>query len=255
MALRTEDIERIFFYRLFITDLHNELTKRTEQKRQVEEKIILYRGKKLPNIILQLLKDNKGKLISMNGFLSTTKHEDTAKVFSGDDVSRDGYTSIIFKLHLHKFINYTGKPFADISNGENEVDDEQEVLFSLGTVWRIENIQQIDHLWYVTLINCTDLDDELCQYLTRLTDGYTLLSIGNLLQELDENDKAENFYRRTLRNDTNITDEQKGLLYFHIGMLRDKKKDHFGALDYLNEAIKHFPSCIVIVKKQSLRQC
>jgi tetratricopeptide (TPR) repeat protein len=88
-----------------------------------------------------------------------------------------------------------------------------------------------------------------------LTDGYTLLSIGNLLQQLDENDKAENFYRRTLRNDPNITEEQKGLLYFHIGMLRDKKKDHFGALDYLNEAIKHFPSCIVIVKKQSLRQC
>jgi tetratricopeptide (TPR) repeat protein len=71
------------------------------------------------------------------------------------------------------------------------------------------------------------------------------------LQELGESDKAENFYRRMLANEPNITDEQRGLLHFHIGMLRVKKEDYFGALDALNKAIPYFPSPTVTFEKAS----
>ena len=106
-------------------------------------------------------------------------------------------------------------------------------------------------MWYIELTSCADLDNELREVVDSLTDGYTLLSLGDLLQELGESDKAEKFYRRMIENDSNITDNQKGLLHYRIGILRAKKEDYYGALDNLNKAIPYFPSSTASLKKTS----
>ncbi|CAF4830293.1 unnamed protein product [Rotaria sp. Silwood1] len=175
-------------------------------------------------------------------------------MFSGDNEPRDNYASIIFELHIQKPLNYTGKPFIDISDDGNLMSNEEEVLFSAGSLWSIEDVRRVEHLWYVQLRNCTDRDTALDAVLARLTNGYTLMSIGDLLRELGENDKAEDFYRHIAEDESNIPDDQKGFLNYHIGMLRAKKKDYNGALDSLNKAITYFPPPIgAYVRDSSLK--
>ncbi|CAF0983695.1 unnamed protein product [Adineta steineri] len=58
--------------------------------------------------------------------------------------------------------------------------------------------------------------------------------------QLGENTKAENFYRYMLKNEPNLTDENKGFLHFYIGILRAKERDYHGAIDKLNTAIPYF---------------
>ena len=246
-AFHSEDIERIFRYRLFITDLHKQLTQRANERQEMDENIVIYRGKRLLNTILQKLKDSIQKLISFNGFLSTTKNENAAKAFSGDEETHDNHSSVIFELHIPNLSSYKGKPFVDISTDiENDnMDAEQEVLFSVGTVWRIVGVERKDHLWHIKLTSYADFDKDLRDLLASLSDGYTLLSIGKLLEELGEDVKAETFYRQMLENEPNIADEQRGILYFRIGLLRKKKDDHFGALDALKKAIPYFTRPVV----------
>ena len=240
-AFHSEDIERIFRYRLFITDLHKQLTQRANERQEMDENIVIYRGKRLLNTILQKLKDSIQKLISFNGFLSTTKNESAAKAFSGDEETHNNHSSVIFELHISNLRNYKGKPFVDISTDiENDnMDAEQEVLFSVGTVWRVVGVERKDHLWRIKLTSYADFDKDLRDLLASLSDGYTLLSVGKLLEELGEDVKAENFYRQMLENEQSIADEQRGILHFRIGLLREKKDDHFGALDALNKAIPY----------------
>jgi hypothetical protein len=74
---RSEDFEHIFKFRRYIIDLHCELAKMCDNC--APSRITLYRGKKLLPIVLQQLEDNIGALVSINGFLSTTKNEELAK--------------------------------------------------------------------------------------------------------------------------------------------------------------------------------
>ncbi|CAF1550901.1 unnamed protein product, partial [Adineta steineri] len=69
-ALRTEDIELLFNFRFFIIDLCSAI----EQEHQLLKNkgtLTLYRGTQIPNEELEKIKENIGKTISTNGFLST----------------------------------------------------------------------------------------------------------------------------------------------------------------------------------------
>ncbi|CAF1159172.1 unnamed protein product [Adineta ricciae] len=250
MAFRTEDIEQIYTWRLFISDLHKKLKEIFSDKKQKgENTLTVYRGKKLRHVVIQQLKDNVNKRISMNGFLSTSLNKNAAIFFSGDDVPRDKHESVVFEIHIDDIKSYTGKPFADISTNNEEM-DEQEVLFSAGTVWKITDIKMEQGRWHVSLHSCSeDLDRELDRHLDQLTDGYTLLSVGKSLEELEEYDKAEKFYSRMLRDKSNITKEQESLLNYRIGRLRQKKGDENGALDYFEKALAYFPTHQTIQEK------
>ncbi len=103
-VLQHEDIDGIYEFRYYISDLHKQLKQRSISP---NEEMILYRGKKLPFIVLQQLKefynsvDAKDKVISINGFLSTTKDKKIAQPFVGIDEKRDGYESVMFKMRIN----------------------------------------------------------------------------------------------------------------------------------------------------------
>ncbi|CAF4465020.1 unnamed protein product [Adineta steineri] len=107
----------------------------------------VYRGKVLPSSILQQLIDNEHGLISMNGFLSTTALSEIADIYSSiEEKINEGYIRVRFIL----IIDTIKQPYAYIGDC-SAVTDEREILFSLGTIWRIESITPGEKFYEIEL--------------------------------------------------------------------------------------------------------
>jgi tetratricopeptide (TPR) repeat protein len=236
-AFRLEDIERIFTFRVYVTDLYQQIVECARSRPISQSHFPIYRGKKLSNTVLQQLFDNKNKLISINGFLSTTQDIHVAKMFAGVDQAREGYESALFELYIDEG-SMMRNPFANIKeNGMNK--DELEILFTMGSVWLLEKMEWIDDCWMIELRLCDALDCQLSD-IKKLANGYTFLSVGNILHELGEYSTAKNFYWRML--DANPLDEKtRGLVYYYMGLVADELGEYMDALKYFLEADKLIP--------------
>ncbi|CAF4902310.1 unnamed protein product, partial [Rotaria sp. Silwood1] len=174
---RTEDFQHIFKFRVYITDLHRQLDvfgRQQEQNGIKSEITKVYCGKPLSDSVLQQLIDNKGGLISMNGFLSTTLDFDMVGVYAGDEQIAEGHRRAKFQLQISKKIR---QPYAYVGNCSAKK-NELEVLFSIGTIWRIESVKYDEDPCTIELTSCDELDSQLMELLEKYTGGgCTLLSI------------------------------------------------------------------------------
>jgi hypothetical protein len=233
----TENMEEIYKFRKYIRDLHKKLEQvDKEQKNDIKPLIEkVYRGKPLAGCVLQQLIDNKGGLISINGFLSTTVDPEVASMFAGDKKQTDeGHTCVRFEFEIDKekeiklpyayIPDYSTKPF------------ELEVLFSPGTIWRIKSIRPDKNPLTIELTSCEEFDSKLNQLLQKYTDEpVTLTSLGNILLDFGNESEAEWCYRKMLDQQCN-DDETSGTLHYKIGMIQFKKKLYDAALINLVEA-------------------
>ncbi|UJR12923.1 hypothetical protein I4U23_017097 [Adineta vaga] len=166
-VLRAETIDSIFKLRYFIQDLHNQLAllqvdylKRLQRYNSPILK--LYRGQ------VMIWKDfenkfraNKGNLISMNSFLSTTTDRYVARAFASDGAVPDPqvHVSVLYEIIVDTRLSHS-VPFAEIGDQSN-FKDENEVLFSMGAIFRIEETcEEHKCLWTVKLTLTTDEDEQ-----------------------------------------------------------------------------------------------
>jgi hypothetical protein len=88
------------------------------------------------------LEDNKNGLVVMNGFLSTTEDEVVAKGFASG-VPNSDQKAVIFELNIDPDV--VNKPYAKIpSDRHAKKSNEEEVLFSIGSVWQIINVKELE---------------------------------------------------------------------------------------------------------------
>ena len=101
------------------------------------------------------MRDNVGRLISMNGFFSTSQDRDQAIKFALKPSQRKNVVAVLFEIdgdtHLDRMI------FADIAE-QSTFPQEQEVLFDLATVFRIVHVEveQGKNLWLIQLTGKTN---------------------------------------------------------------------------------------------------
>ncbi|CAF4620048.1 unnamed protein product, partial [Rotaria sp. Silwood2] len=147
-ALRTENIDNIFKFRFFITDLHNQLSKlyKVQYKQEINHHVVtVYRGLKLTLNELSSLQQNVNGYISTNTFLSATTACDVALVYSGEGSDRPEKESVIFEIDINTSNTLT--PFAKIENFSYFV-SENEVLFTIGAIFRINFIDEFENFWH-----------------------------------------------------------------------------------------------------------
>lgn len=240
-VLQHEDIDGIYEFRYYISDLHKQLKQRSISP---NEEMILYRGKKLPFIVLQQLKefynsvDAKDKVISINGFLSTTKDKKIAQPFVGIDEKRDGYESVMFKMRINKAI-VTTVPYAYIAD-ISEFPQKVEVLFSMGSVWKLISMERsVNAVWTIELELSNVFDNrlvELCNELLagELSDDYYLFLLAKILYELGKYTQAGEFYHHLLEKEE-LSNKFKCLIHFNFATMRSEQGQYTDAQKHLEE--------------------
>ncbi|CAF4165537.1 unnamed protein product [Rotaria sp. Silwood2] len=238
-ACRTENIDLIYTFRFYIHDLYQRLRQLhmdfIRDLQDINADVLhLYRGQRMSSSEFQELKQNIGKLYSTTTFLSATFDPDAARLFASfyDDDKQSDYKNVLFKYIVNHNLGQT-KPFADISE-ESVMQHEREVLFCMGSVFRIDSIQQsIDNnIWNVnaTLVEINE------QIQPEETSTQVLLKLGDYAVMINEFDKAELFYHQILEDDKENIDTMIQV-YERIARLYTIKNEYSAAIEMYQKII------------------
>ncbi len=132
-ALRTEDMELLYTFRFFIIDLCAAIEQESHHSKD-KGHLTLYRGTQIPGEELQKLKENVGKIISTNGFLSTSRNINISLRFIHSNVISDGFQCVLFEIRVDPSLKAV--KLADVGD-RSRIEGEEEVLFSLNSLFKI----------------------------------------------------------------------------------------------------------------------
>ena len=233
-ALGTQDMNTIFLFQFFIQDLHQQIT-----KHQCEYPIRVYRAQLMRNDQVKSLQYSIGHLISVDTFFSTAIDRNIALSFLNTCDKSNNLQRVLFEIEANPEVVRT-KPFADIvKNGY--FSEEDEVLFSIGSVFRITNVQQNDdQVWNIQMTLCGDDDPDLKPLFEDMTEKYgccdgeaALFSFSRVLRALNRFDEAETYCRRLLRH---FCSDETSLAIVHdeLAEIASDTSDH----DFNNEPLK-----------------
>ena len=242
-ALRMMEVDVVIKMGFFIRDLHNHITElhREQYGKQKQLKpFIVYCGQGLSPVDFDQLMKSKGGLISFNSFLSTSLDQAISLVFADSNQYNADLIGVLFEITIDPLIPSTS--YANVTNVSAH-DIEEEILFSMHSVFRIGQTKQIDgntRLWQVELTLTSDKDPQLhvlTDSIRNETSGLTgWYRLGQLMIKLGHFNKAEELYEMLLEQ---ATDEiEKSHLYHMLGMVKNRKGEKIEATICYEKSIK-----------------
>ncbi|CAF5016271.1 unnamed protein product, partial [Rotaria sp. Silwood1] len=225
-ALRKQDIHFMLLFRAYILDIHRQL-----KAHQAKHSLRVYRSQMILNDELKTLKENRGQFISINSFFSTSTDKQQALSFLNATNDTDNLVPVLFEIDANPNVAIT-KPFADISS-QCEYKDECEVLFMLGSIFRLDNIKRSSdgQVWIIQMTFCSDDEHDLRQVLMDMKEQFisgetSLQTLGKILWEMGKPNLAEKYFIRLLEQ-LPANDSLRRHLYQDLGRLAS----HVGDLD------------------------
>jgi tetratricopeptide (TPR) repeat protein len=233
-ALRTEDIDTLYTYRFYIVDLCSCLVEQSKELYNSASNIRTYRGVKMPQKERQRLCESIGHLISVNGYFSTSRQQKISEAYAGvgsTNISND-LDSIVFDIEVD-LEQYPETILADVRH-LSKFKDEDEVLFDIGTVFKILSMEcnEQQHYWQCRMIATKEGRAIAKEYLDskqiKLNESNDIEStFGDLLSEMGEWLKSLTHFQNLQKRRPNDP-----YILFGIGRSHCKLGESDGALSY-----------------------
>ncbi|CAF0857907.1 unnamed protein product [Adineta steineri] len=241
-ALRTLDADAIITMGFFMCHLHQQIQQLYEQQLSTydEETFIVYRGQGLMKSDFEKLQKTNGGLMSFNNFLSTSTDKEVSLEFAQCASTKPDTIGILFIMSIDPCIKST--PFASIKE-KSYFKEENEILFSMHTVFRVVAIKQMDNknqLYQVELQLTSDDDQQLRLLTDRIRKeggrGTGWHRLGTLLLRIGQFNEAEELYNVLLEQ---TSDEgEKALYYNQVGFVHSTQSDYKKAIWYYEQGLK-----------------
>jgi tetratricopeptide (TPR) repeat protein len=247
-ALRTTDVDIIIKMGFFIADLHRNIEKLHKEQfgsHLTSKTFTVYRGQGLSSTDFDQLMNTNGGLLSFNNFLSTSRDRDVSLAFADSNQYNHDSVGILFVMTIDPSKSTT--PFASI-NSVSYFQTEDEVLFSMHTVFRIGKIQSMDgnpRLFQVDLTLTGEDDKDLRVLMDHIreetfpkVEGWHRLGLA--LYKMGRFDKSRLVYEALLGQTTD--ESEKARIYHLIAMIKDDQGEY-------EESIKFYGKTIEIYNK------
>ncbi|CAF3864337.1 unnamed protein product [Rotaria sp. Silwood1] len=241
-ALRTLDGDIIIRMGFYLCDVHRKIISLyNNQISQYHSKLFLvYRGQVLSTADFKKLTKNKNGLISFNNFLSTSKNRNVSLRFVMDDLEGTNMVGILFQMTIDSTVSSI--PFASIQE-ESYYKKEDEILFSMHTVFRIGDIRKLDNnrpLYQVDLKLTSDDDQQLRQLTERIRQetagGTGWHQLGELLLKIGQFNKAEELYTALLEQTSN--DSDRAFIYHQLAYVKKNRGEYKEAVSFYEKDLK-----------------
>ena len=242
-AFRTENIDLLFIFRFFLADMYKHLQKLYAEQFPSALPSTVFRGQIMTNQEFDSIKNNIGLLISINTFFSTTVDRDVAGSFSSYGIGLDvDHVSVLFQIEVDVAHSTSKRPFASIS-AFSKFPDEQETVFSVGSMFRIEYVEDrrmIEGHWYVKLKLVED-DGDIRELRTALERTYCdksdLCTLGTVLRHMGDYQRAERFFLMLLEY-TPEDHPNMDRIYSLLGTIARDQGNHQTSLNYHEKALQ-----------------
>ena len=239
-ALRTEDIDQLYVFRFFISDLSKSLIEEHKKFLQSDvETLFVYRGTKLSIEELNKLKENQGKIISTNGFLSTSQCRSLARDFALKATKQTDTVSVLFQIECK--IQELGNSviLADIAKF-SAYPQEKEVLFNLSATFRLETIEYEGSLCIINMVASTAGQNVVHDYIEitrRETEEKTVsIMFGRLMCDMGQYQKSLKYFEQLLMSGSDT--EDLAMIELNIGRALYHKGEWKSARDHFDRAYK-----------------
>jgi tetratricopeptide (TPR) repeat protein len=192
---------------------------------------------------LDNLRQSIDNFISINSFFSTSMSRQKALGFLYQTNISNDLCRVLFEIEADSHVT-SSKPYADISKFSC-YRNEQEILFMIGCVFRLIDIQQSDdgEMWIVQMKLCGDNAYDLKKLFEHMKQDYgggndavDSLAFGRVLRRMGKYELAEKFYRRLLHdvpsNDPSLSD-----LYYSLGVVVMDRGDYEYSLRWLHKSL------------------
>lgn len=245
-ALRTEDVEQLHTFRFYISDLSLALAREYKNKKMEESNYgmtttTVYRGVQLTMTELEQFQSNEGKLISINGYLSGSRLRDIAIGFAINDMKRTDSVPVLFEIECQEEENDCCV-FADIAKF-SDFPKEQEVLFDLGAVFKVERVSKDDDMWQIYLSATGDGREIARQYIEEtkkeMQGNSVVILFGSLLTRMGHYQKAETYFQQLLKNSGN---ENLAHIHNQLGLVDQAQAEY-------DKAMHHFDTAYELMKR------
>lgn len=243
-VLRSLDMEGMVKIGFFVRHLHQQLAHlHQEQSAKFTNKFIVYRGQTLCSEDFQGLYDSEGGLLSFNNFLSTSKKEEVAMRFVRRTMNRSkDDIGIIFVMTIDpNKISTSTTPYALIDD-HSAFPSEQEILFTMHTVFRVVDIKQRtqnNELWDVHLTITDDNDLEMVTLTNRLKEeinGIGWYRMGELMLRVGHFNQAEELYNELLSKAT--SDSTRQHIYHQLGRVKWQQGKHAEEITFYEKSLQ-----------------
>ena len=224
-GLRLMEVDIILKMGFFIRHLHQHIKELYQEQQQSTTNTTtmtpfeVFRGQGLSIEIFDKIKQTKGRLMSFNNFLSTSRDRQISLCFAESAAYQPNTVGTLFIMLIDPNICATSSiPFADVNQVGYYKDLEEEILFSAHTIFHIDYIERIhdndtDRLWQVNL-TLTANDNHQLKTLTehlrqeyKETTGWSRL--GDILIRLGEYAKAEELYTILIEQSSSASTSDK----------------------------------------------
>ncbi|CAF1023400.1 unnamed protein product [Adineta steineri] len=242
-ALRSMDVDMIIRMGFFISDLHRDIQRLHSEQfdgYQSGTTFTVYRGQGLSKEDFAEMTNTKGGLLSFNNFLSTSKNRDVSLNFAQQAAANPDLVGILFVMCINP--THSTTPFASIGD-VSYFNTEDEVLFSMHTIFRIGDIRPMggnNHLYKVNLTLTNDNDQDLRTLTDRIRQetfphekGWHRL--GLLLIKMGQFNKAQEVYEILLHQTTN--ESNKAPIYHQLGQIKRNQGEYQEALTYYEKSL------------------
>lgn len=234
-ALRKQNIHILYLLRFIICDIEREL-----KKNKCSCPVRVYRAQLMLTEEVEMFKDSLGNFISIKSFFSTTRDLDLAKFFCTDSSISNDHERVLFDIEADPQLHNI-KPFGNIAL-LSQFPNEEEILFMIGSIFRIVNIDRRDDGILVIKLRLSSLNDHhLKSLIQQMQKGYksretNILDLNNILLHMGKWDDAEKYYRRGL---IEFSDNQSHVAscYQGLGSVAKKNGDYELSLQWHNKSL------------------
>jgi tetratricopeptide (TPR) repeat protein len=202
----------------------------------------VYRGQGLSKADFQKMKETKGGLMSFNNFLSTSTDRAVSLAFAESNASNPDLVGILFVMIIDPSKSTT--PFASL-NGISYFPEEDEVLFSMHSIFRIHDIKSMGENPRLIQVNLTLTDENDDKDLHELTDcireetfpnekGWSRL--GAVLYKMGQFQKCEQVFEVLLEQATSESD--KAVMYGRLGLVKNGQGEYKEAMIFYEKSLE-----------------
>jgi tetratricopeptide (TPR) repeat protein len=266
-----ENIDFIFLYRFFIRDVRSQLI-----ENQCRSPVKVYRTQRMFNHELKQLRKYIHRKISINSFFSTSQNRqyaefllcepvknsntdpnNTSVASTKDDDDPDavltGEVSVLLEIDADpSHVVKEKSPFADIAPFSEFGESEQEILFMIGTVFRIEGVKEEQNgIWIISLSLCDDeVEHEIVPISNAFKNEYKnstendrtgVTTLCSFLLDMGKLDTVEALVKRTLYELPSNDILNKAKYYYQLGTIALHRHQYDIGLRSFNDVVKLLP--------------
>lgn len=240
-ALRNQDVKTLIKMGFFLRDVHRRI-KYLHGIRSLNQ-LTVYRGQGMTKDEFEKkIFKNPGGLLSFNNFLSTSLNYDVAKIFAECICEARTLLGILFQIDIDATIS--SAPFAELHGNDANFPFEEEVLFSMHTIFRIDEVKKIDdRFWHVKLKLTSDQDKDLVclskRIRTEIAGGQAWYRLSRLLLKMGKFNEATDVLTEFMNTMPENNWRYLGAINHQLGLINWEKGNYKMALLFYNKALNH----------------